>query len=211
MNSKAITAQKQLVLCLRCLKTLFSSRHGQTELLILKREQPTSMTFIYICRKHWPVNSAAMVNGTSGKFRPQDPPSIFDVPQFCLPTTIRVSRPKKKELLTLSYVHKNDKFVSFSQFDPRSKLRKYDNILYNADPDKIVCVLLSEDQTDSQAVITVLNQTTLTFPATFSDFKKVIKVHVPQGILNPNNGICNYSEFMEAVIYVFQWTDQAID
>ena len=38
----------------------------------------------------------------------------------------------------------------FSQFVPRSKLRKYEDILYNADPDKIVCVFLSEDQTESQ-------------------------------------------------------------
>ena len=78
--------------------------------------------------------------------------------------------------------------------------------MYNSDPDKIVRVFLSEDKTESQVVITVLNQTTLTCPVTFSAFKTGIKVPVPQGILNPKNGICRYFEFMEAVNYVLQWT-----
>ena len=93
-----------------------------------------------------------MIKGTGGKFRPQDPPSIFDIPHN-VPTPKPVPRPSKKEFLTQSYFDVNYKSVSFSQFDPRIKLRKCDNIVYNADPDKILCAFLSEYQTESQAVI----------------------------------------------------------
>ena len=125
-----------------------------------------------------------MVKGTGGKFRPQDPPSILDVPLSCLPTTkcLTKARSRNKEFLTQSYFDKYDKFLSFSEFDPRSNLRKYDNILCNADPDKIVSVFLSDDQTERPDVITVLNQTALSSPATSSAFKKGIKAHRGGGL-----------------------------
>ncbi len=135
------------------------------------KDRTTTIENFHVCRKHWPAN-VAMIKGTGGKFRPTEPPSIFNLPKSCLPTPKPVPRTKKKEFLTQSYFDKKDKFNSFDQFDPKAKFKKYENVIYKAYPDKIMCVFLCEDQSESLAVIKVLNKSTLTCPATFSASKK---------------------------------------
>ena len=91
-----------------------------------------------------------------GSQRPVDPPSIFPVPSSSLPTPKPAPRPDKVEFATQSFSDKKDKFEAFHKFDPKKELmRKYPNVVYCTYPDKIMCIFLSNNDTECQTIIYV--------------------------------------------------------
>jgi len=153
----------------------------------------------FICERHWPQN-VDMITMPGGKTRPTCPPSIFaHVADSCLPTPKAPPRQPKSEDRQLDYFLKKDKITCFSDFSPEKQLyKKYENLVISRSEDKLVCVFMSKDLSESKMSIIVYNKPTLCSPLTLYAFKN--GVSVPLGkILNPNNGIACYSQFFEAV------------
>ena len=158
-----------------------------------------------VCRRHWPEN-ATMVKLRGGQTRPLLPPSIFDVPSSSLPTPKHPPRPPKVEFALQNYFDSNDKITSFDLFFPEKQmLQKYPNVLSKRKAEKILFIFLTEDDCKADLIVSVTNQKTLCSPLTFSAIKEGNKVPIPNTILNPNNGLNRYTQFLEAVNFAIQY------
>lgn len=152
----------------------------------------------YICEKHWPSDTP-MKKLPGGSSRPISPPSIFNVPSSCLPTSKPKPRTAKKEDRQLNYFLQKDKLTSLSAFSPEKDLnKKYDNLIISRDDNKLVCVFMRQDYQESELTIIVENKATLCSPLTLTAFKDGIRVPLSK-ILRPNNGLSSYSMFFDAV------------
>ena len=150
----------------------------------------------FICEKHCPADTQ-MVTIPGGSTRPVSPPSIFDVPSSCLPSPKPAPRQSTVEdlLNDLKYFLK-DKILSFATFRPDKELHKtYKNIIITRTVDKCVCLFMQSDFSESN-LINIAHKSTLC--STFSAFKNGVSVSLGR-ILNPNNGLSSYSQFLEAV------------
>ena len=56
----------------------------------------------FICERHWPSNPP-LIKLPGGFTRPALPPSVFNVPSSCLPTSKPAPRPPKEEDKKLQY------------------------------------------------------------------------------------------------------------
>ena len=158
-----------------------------------------------ICSQHWPEGTY-MEKVRGGSLRPVAPPSVFNVPKSCVPTSKPTPRKVRPGFCNVAVFDQRDKFSSFSEFDPLKELRKkYKHFLYFSSTEKVQCVFLSADETESDFIITVCNEKTLVHPAIFVAFKKGVKVPVSKNILGPRNGFGRYSQFFEALNFVKQW------
>ena len=135
-----------------------------------------------VCAQHWPQD-APMVKVKGGSFRPACPPTVFDVPRSCLPTSKPAARKAKVEFSTQAFFDSKDIFKSFDEFSPRKELcRKYSNVLFFSSHEKFVAVFMKEDFSESAAVISVLNKRTMCCPVTFSATKQGVHIMVPRTI-----------------------------
>ena len=152
----------------------------------------------FICERHWPVDRP-MIILPGGSTRPANPPSVFNVPESCLPTPKPAPRPAKKEDEQLRYFLQKDTITSFDTFSPDRELhRKHSNLITTKSDGRFVCVFMTEDFQKCILSVVVENKPTLCSPLTLSAFKD--GVSVPLGkILSPNNGLRSYSQFHEAV------------
>ena len=168
----------------------------------------------FICEKHWPKDTPMKIV-PGGHTRPTLPPSIFNVPDSCLPTPKPEPRKPQKEDVQLQYFLKHDKIPSFDEFLPdkqkemKELKKKYGNILTSRSDDKFVCIFMTKNYSESAATIIVHNTATLCSPLILEAFKDGISVPLSK-ILNPNNGLSYYSQFFEAVNSVLNF-DPAFD
>ena len=154
---------------------------------------------------HWP-NDVKFVNIAGGSTRPGVPPTIFNVPPSCLPTSKPPPRPQKAQFGMQNHFDKNDIFSSFAEFSPRKELlKKYKNILFIHLEQSLICLFTTSDFSQCLAVVIVKDCPTMCCPVTFTGFKKGFTVNVPPTIIKPNNGFNRYSEFFEAVNFVLQY------
>lgn len=150
-----------------------------------------------ICERHWREGYAAKGIGT--KARPVDPPTEFDVLKSCLPTPKPPPRTTNAEDRQLAFWRENDTIKDFSSFRPETELRKkYTNVIINRTNDRLVCVFMNDDFSESEVSIIVENKKTLTCVLTLIAFKSGIRVPLGK-ILHPNNGMNSNSQFLEAV------------
>ena len=149
-----------------------------------------------VCIKHWPEGTP-MVKVKGGNVRPATPPSIFNVPPSCLPTPKPQPRKAKEEFFHQSLFDKKDVIASFAKFFPEKELKqKYDNVICSRTNERFMCFFLNKKNTGVSIVINFDRKSSLCSSMTFSTFKRNVKVSVPQNILNPNNGLCRYSQFL---------------
>ena len=143
----------------------------------------------FICERHWPEDPP-LVTLPGGRTRPADPPTIFiNIPPSCLPTPKPTPRQSKAEDQQLKYFQRKDKICSFTEFSPEKKLqKKYENLITSRSDDKLVCVFMTDDYSESIMSIIVYNKSTLCSPLTLSAFKNGMNVPLTK-ILNPNNGL----------------------
>lgn len=152
----------------------------------------------FVCEKHWPSNTPT-IKLPGGSTRPAVPPSIFDVPPSCLPTTKPPPRQTNVEDQQLNHFLKKDKIASFSEFAPEKQLlKKYDNLITSRSADKLVCAFMTKEYEECKLTVIVENKPTLCSPLIFTAFRNGVRVPLGK-ILNPNNGLSSYSQFFEAV------------
>jgi len=152
----------------------------------------------FICERHWP-SDYPVIKLPGGYTRPVDPPSLFDVPSSCLPTPKPSPRPPKQEDQQLRHFMKKDKICSLSEFSPEKELhKKYNNLILSRTEDRFVCLFMTEHCEECVLSVVVENKPTLCSPLTLTAFKKGSRVPLGK-ILNPNNGLNSYTQFIECV------------
>ena len=104
----------------------------------------------FICERHWPVD-VPMVKIPGGLTVPACAPSIFrGVPASCLPTPKPKPREPQPEDRQLVYLQKKDRITPFIDFSPEKQLmKKYQNVMSTRLEDKLVCVFMKADYTES--------------------------------------------------------------
>ena len=168
------------------------------------QERPITENF-RLCEKHWP-DETSFVTVQGGSTRPTEPPSIFDIPKSLLPSKKPTPRKTKIPFATQAYFDNKDRFKSFSDFSPISRLsKKYNDFLVHHGEEQVSFVFLNSGITQCMAIVTVSNNKTDFSPATISAFKNGLEVPIPLGIVNPNKGLNRYSQFMESVNFVLHY------
>ena len=158
-----------------------------------------------ICERHWPQNTPMLITH-GGISHPKLPPSIFNVPQSCLPTPKPPPRKPKMEYSQQSHFDNKDKFETFTSFSPKKELhKKYNNVMCTDDMDKPVFVFMDDDLTKSLFVVKVYNEPTLLSPVTIRAFKNGLEVIFPRTLLNTNRGINRYSQFFAIINFVVHY------
>ena len=86
--------------------------------------------------------------------RPVSPPSIFDVPSSCLPSPKPAPRQPTVEDQQLSYFLREDTILSFATLRPDKELNKpYKNIIISLTLDKVLCLFMQSDFSESNLTI----------------------------------------------------------
>ena len=152
----------------------------------------------FICEKHWGANPPS-IKLPGGSTRPAIPPSVFNVPASCLPSSKPVPRPAKTEDKQLRHFLQKDTITSFDAFRPERDLQKqYKNLIISRSEERLVCLFMTENFSECSLSVIVENTPTLCSPLICRAFKKGI--NVPLGkTLHPNNGLRSYGQFAEAV------------
>ena len=156
-----------------------------------------------LCEKHWP-DGVSLKKLPGGYTRPDDPPSIFNVPPSCLSSPKAPPRQPKNPDKFLEMFTEQDKIKDFASFKPDERLLKESkekcmNTIISRSNDKFVCIFMSDDYSKCEGSIVVYNKSTLTSPLTMKCFRKGIQLSNLSTILNKNNGISTYSQFFEIV------------
>ena len=151
-----------------------------------------------ICERHWKQGYAC--KGEGNKSRPVHPPTEFIGAQNSNKKTPQAPpRPTNVVDKQLEYFNKKDELREFSDFKPEAQLRKkYKNIIISRTNERLVCVFMKNDLSESEATVIVENKKTLTSGITVIAFKGGIRVPLSK-ILQPNNGCNSKSMFFEAV------------
>ena len=154
----------------------------------------------FICENHWP--SDYPVIKVPGGSRPANPPSVFDVPESCkpTPTSRRHTDVTNIEQRQIEYLKTLDSVSTFADFNPEQTLRKLygEHLLITRSDEKLVCVFMKDDYSDSLLSIVIENKATLTSPLTLKAYKSGVRV--PLGAyLHPNNGFKSRQMFFDAV------------
>ena len=123
----------------------------------------------------------------------------------CLVQNLHLDRQPKVEDKQLNYFLQKDKIASFGDFNAEKELRKtYKDIAISRTVDKFICIFMLSDFTESYMTVVVHNKSTLCSPLTMAVFKNGSSVPLGK-ILNPNNGLSSYSQFIEAVRLAFNY------
>ena len=153
----------------------------------------------FICERHWP-SKYSEVTLPSGSTHPSLPPSVFNVPPYCLPTSKVPPRKRKDEDRLLNHFKSKDTISSFDTFAPEKELKKkYDNVLISRKQDTIAFIIISEDFQRTELSVIVSNKPSLCSPLTLFAYEEGMSIPVSKKILNPNNGLKYYSQFFEVV------------
>ena len=101
------------------------------------------------------------------------PPSIFNVPLWCLPTKTCAQRLTKTEDKQQRYFLQNDTITSFNSFKPDQELqKKYKNVIISRLETKLLCLFMTENFSECILSIVVDNNPTLCCPLICNAFKK---------------------------------------
>ena len=177
-----------------------SERKEWIDKIPLRRDFVIDPEKFFICENHWPADGYPLVKVPGGT-RPAVPPSIFDVPTSCLPTSKSRRRTDVSniEARQLEYLKAKDEVTTFAAFQPEKELKKlYKNIIFSRTDDRLVCVFMTDDYSDSVLSVVVEDKATLTSPLSLKAFKSGIRV--PLGnYLHPNNGFKSHQMFFDAV------------